>query len=66
VVLHEGQAQLFRETFAGQYFEFPGRRLLQRGERDPYVNVDFVMQHFSLEELPKFNGVRTTFPADRR
>ncbi len=46
----------FGKVFEGKYFGVPGWRVLRKGERDPYVDVDFILGRFSLEELPKFNG----------
>ena len=46
----------FWEAFSGQYFGVPGWRVLHRGDTDPYVDVDYVLERFKLDELPKFNG----------
>jgi hypothetical protein len=46
----------FWVAFQGQSFGVPGWRSLKQGDTDPYVDVSFVLRHFSLSELPKFNG----------
>ncbi len=42
--------------FSGQYFAIPGWRYLLRGDRDLAVDVPFVLDHFGIDTLPKFNG----------
>ncbi len=46
----------FWKTFEGKYFGVPGWRILRKGDQDPYVDVDFILKHFTLDKLPKFNG----------
>ncbi len=46
----------FWKAFEGKYFGVPGWRVLRKGEQDPYVDVDFILKHFALDKLPKFNG----------
>jgi hypothetical protein len=46
----------FWKAFSGQYFGVPGWRELRRGDSDPFLDVDFVLDHFELDYLPKFNG----------
>lgn len=46
----------FWKAFEGKYFGVPGWRALRKGEQDPYVEVDFILEHFALDKLPKFNG----------
>jgi hypothetical protein len=43
-------------TFVNVPFGVPGFRIMGPGARDVYLDVDFVLQHFSLTGLPKFNG----------
>jgi len=47
---------VFWEAFAGQYFGVGGWRVLVRGDQDPYIDVDYVLDQFGVEGLPKFNG----------
>ncbi len=57
----------FWKAFEGKYFGVPGWRVLRQGEQDPYVDVGFILKHFALDKLPKFNGGAyyfTRFPAD--
>jgi hypothetical protein len=51
-----GNLERFWTAFAGQAFGVPGFEFVQRGETDPYLDVDFALDHFGLEQLPKFNG----------
>jgi hypothetical protein len=46
----------FWTAFAGVPFGVPGFRIMRPGARDEYLDVDFLLQHFSLTGLPKFNG----------
>lgn len=46
----------FWKAFAKVPFGVPGHRVLRAGEQDEYMDVAFTMEHFSLTELPKFNG----------
>ncbi|NJR57506.1 MAG: hypothetical protein HC769_00780 [Cyanobacteria bacterium CRU_2_1] len=45
------------ERFEGRNFGVVGGKYhLKPGDKDPYFNVDYILQHFKLEKLPKFNG----------
>lgn len=46
----------FWKAFSGQYFGVPGWRELRKGSTDPYLDVAFILDHFGIEALPKFNG----------
>lgn len=46
----------FWKAFEGKYFGVPGWRVLRKGDKDPYLDVDFILEHFALDRLPKFNG----------
>jgi hypothetical protein len=46
----------FFDMFKGEYFGIPGWRYLSREDRDGNVDVSFVLEHFGIEALPKFNG----------
>lgn len=51
-----GNLDAFWVSFAGQYFGVPGFRYLREGSVDPYVDVDYVLDHLGVSALPKFNG----------
>jgi hypothetical protein len=51
-----GNLDRFWTAFAGQAFGVPGYEFLRRGEADPYLDVDFALDHFGVDGLPKFNG----------
>jgi hypothetical protein len=51
-----GNLDSFWSAFEGQHFGVPGFRYLQRGSKDPYMEVDYVLDKFNLTALPKFNG----------
>ena len=51
-----GNLNAFWECFAGQYFGVFGYRYLRKGSVDPYVDVDYVLDHLGVSALPKFNG----------
>jgi len=42
--------------FKNQYFAIPGWRYLSRDDRDGNIDVPFVLDHFGIPDLPKFNG----------
>lgn len=44
------------EKFAGRDFGVVGGYYLQLGETDPFLDIDYILQHFKLEKIPKFNG----------
>lgn len=45
------------DTFQDRSFSLPGSRYLTFGEQDPYMkDLDFILNHFGLTKLPKFNG----------
>lgn len=44
------------EEFEGQNFSVVGGYYLKPEDKDPYLNVDYILQHFKLEKMPKFNG----------
>ncbi|MBE9004866.1 hypothetical protein IQ259_07410 [Fortiea sp. LEGE XX443] len=45
------------EAFQDRSFSLPGERYLTFGEQDPYIkDLDFILNHFGLTKLPKFNG----------
>lgn len=44
------------EWFSDKHFSAVGGRSLQAGDKDSFVNVDRVLTHFGLSQLPKFNG----------
>jgi hypothetical protein len=46
----------FWAAFRESDFGACGRRILRGGEKDEFVDVDRVLQHFGLTGLPKFNG----------
>ena len=51
-----GNLDSFWAAFAGQSFGIPGHRYLKRGEVDPYLDVDHVLDTLKVSKLPKFNG----------
>ena len=45
------------ESFAEKNFAVVGGKYhLKPGDKDPYLNVDFILKSFRLSKLPKFNG----------
>jgi hypothetical protein len=44
------------DAFAGLPFGVNGHSILGAGSEDEYMDVAFILDHFSLTELPKFNG----------
>lgn len=46
----------FWEAFHNYDFGAVGHATLRRGMRDPYLDTDFILSHFNLREIPKFNG----------
>jgi hypothetical protein len=46
----------FWTAFQDRDFGACGRRILRAGEKDEFVDVDRVLEHFGLDGLPKFNG----------
>lgn len=51
-----GSLLAFWAAFQGRYFGVPGYRHLHRGDKDPYMDVDHVLDRFGVTALPKFNG----------
>jgi hypothetical protein len=51
-----GNLEAFWTGFEGQYFGVPGFRSLRKGDTDPHIDVDYVLEHLKLAALPKFNG----------
>ena len=51
-----GDLETFWQSFSGQYFGVPGWRVLRKGDKDPYCDVDFLLNQFGIDYLPKFNG----------
>lgn len=51
-----GNLDAFWIAFVGQSFGVPGFRYLRKGSTDPFIDVDFVLDHLGLSALPKFNG----------
>lgn len=51
-----GNLDAFWAAFAGQTFGVPGFRYLRKGSVDPFIDVDFVLDHLHISALPKFNG----------
>jgi len=51
-----GNLDAFWAAFQGRYFGVPGYRYLQRGTKDPYLDVDYALDRFGVTRLPKFNG----------
>jgi hypothetical protein len=37
-------------------FGIPGAVALRRGDRDPKIDVDFILDRYNLDEIPKFNS----------
>jgi hypothetical protein len=54
LVIHK--LDTFWAAFEDSDFGACGRRILRAGEKDEFVDVDRVLQHFGLRGLPKFNG----------
>lgn len=46
----------FFELLKDRSFSIPGENLLKPGQKDTFIDVDFVLTHFGLEALPKFNS----------
>ena len=51
-----GNLEKFWSAFNGQCFGVPGYRYLHKGSKDSYFDVDYVLEKFNLESIPKFNG----------
>ncbi len=51
-----GNLDAFWEAFDGSYFAVPGYRYIHHGDTDPYMDVDYVLDHFGVTGLSKFNG----------
>jgi hypothetical protein len=51
-----GDLESIWSAFHGQDFAVAGRQLLKKGETDPFLDVNFILDAFRLSELPKFNG----------
>jgi hypothetical protein len=51
-----GSLDSFWSAFAGQSFGVPGYRYLEKGEVDPYLDLDHALEAFNVKRLPKFNG----------
>jgi hypothetical protein len=51
-----GNLDIFWGAFEGKYFAVQGLRTLLAGEMDPFLDVEFLLQHFALKGIPKFNG----------
>jgi hypothetical protein len=51
-----GNLDAFWSTFTGQSFGVPGFRYLRKGSKDPYIDVDHVLETLNLTAIPKFNG----------
>ncbi|WYL94552.1 MAG: hypothetical protein HEQ35_12415 [Gloeotrichia echinulata IR180] len=44
------------EVFAGRSFSLAGDNFISFGDKDPFFEVDAMLNQFALEKLPKFNG----------
>jgi hypothetical protein len=51
-----GNLDAFWTAFAGQHFGVPGFRYLQKGSKDPYLDVDHALESLHVTAIPKFNG----------
>jgi hypothetical protein len=51
-----GNLESFWKAFAGQYFGALGSRVLRRGDTDRYLDVNRILDRYSIQGLPKFNG----------
>ncbi|AXC13675.1 hypothetical protein ACPOL_4402 [Acidisarcina polymorpha] len=51
-----GKLDVFWEAFRGLNFAVQGVQTLRTGDVDTFLDVDFVLQRFSLSGIPKFNG----------
>jgi hypothetical protein len=51
-----GAISEFWTDFTGHYFGVPGFNYLKKGDSDPYMDVDRVLDNLQIEALPKFNG----------
>lgn len=51
-----GNLDAFWLAFGDQYFGVPGFRYLNKGCKDPYLDVDHVLETLHLTKIPKFNG----------
>ena len=40
----------------GVEFTVPGEDFLEMGQKDPFVDVDFVLKHYGFASIPNFNG----------
>jgi hypothetical protein len=52
------------EEFEGRSFSVVGDRILRAGQKDNFCDLDRVLTHFGLNELPKFNGGVYYFNSD--
>lgn len=51
-----GDLQIFWDAFKDAGFAVQGVQTLRSGDRDPFLDVEFLLQRFSLAGIPKFNG----------
>lgn len=51
-----GNLESFWTAFAGQDFGVPGYRYQKKGDIDPYLDLDHVLDTLNVASLPKFNG----------
>jgi len=51
-----GDLQVFWDAFKTTSFAVQGLQTLRAGDRDEFLNVDFLLKRFSLAGIPKFNG----------
>jgi hypothetical protein len=51
-----GNLDSFWTAFSGQFFGVPGYKYQEKGELDPYLDVDHVLETLQVTRLPKFNG----------
>jgi len=54
------------EDLAGADFTVPRNEILVAGQKDPFVDVDKVLQHFGFSSIPKFNGGLYYFEKNER
>ena len=50
--------------FEGVPFGIPGTAKLRRGDPDPKMDVDYILDHFDLPDVPKFNSGLIYFESD--
>jgi hypothetical protein len=48
--------QFIFDSLEGISFSVPGENYLTFGSKDPFVDVDRILNHFGITKLPKFNG----------